>query len=378
MRYLNAGESHGEMLVAIIEGMPSNIKIDKSLINYELGKRQGGFGRGGRMKIETDTIDIVSGVRQGKTTGAPITMIIRNKDYANWEGVLDDPNCEKIVRPRPGHADLNGVIKYNFDDVRNVIERSSARETAIRTAVGAMGSIFLKNFDITVGSRVVQIGEVKDVLKAEPAVFKYAETSEGMCSCAQYEEMMIEEIGKAADMGDTLGGKFEIWIRNVPVGLGSYVQWDRKLDTRLAGALMSIQGIKAVEIGIGMEAAGLMGSNMHDEISYSKDKGFYRNTNNAGGIEGGISNGEDIVLSASMKPIPTLRIPLKSVDISSKESREAIFERSDVCAVPAAAVVGRNVCMWEIACAMLDKFGGDSIEEVMANYNAYMSYVRGR
>ncbi|KPU42259.1 chorismate synthase [Oxobacter pfennigii] len=375
MRYLDAGESHGEMFVAVVEGMPSNLIIDEDLINYELEKRQGGYGRGGRMKIEKDKINIVTGVRQGKTTGAPITLIIRNKDYENWKEKLNDPLNEKIQRPRPGHADLNGIIKYDLDDIRDIIERSSARQTSIRTSVGALATVFLKNFNIKVHSRVVQIGSAIDNSPVTEEGIKIAEASDLMCSSKECEEKMIEEITLAQEKGDTLGGKIEIIIKNVPAGLGSHVQWDKKLDARLAGAMMSIQGIKAVEIGMGSEVANLHGSKVHDEIYYSKDKGYYRGTNNAGGIEGGMSNGEDIIIRVSMKPIPTLRVPLSSVDISTKEACKAVFERSDVCAVPAAGVVARNAAMWEIACAVMEKFGGDSMKETTNNFNSYKEQV---
>lgn len=376
MRFLDAGESHGRFLTAIVEGMPSNIQIDVSKINYELERRQKGFGRGGRMSIERDEVEIVSGISLGKTTGAPITLIIRNRDYENWKETLSDPKRDKMLRPRPGHGDLNGIIKYDLDDIRDVLERASARETAVRTAVGALASIFLGYFNITVKSRVVQIGNVKDDTDIDDADFKYAEASDMMCSNETFEETVIEEIKKAKDKGDTLGGKFEVIVENVPPGIGSYSQWDRKLDGKLAGALMSIQGIKMVEIGGGGDSSGILGSKFHDEIYYSNDIGYYRKSNNAGGIEAGISNGEDIIIRATMKPIPTLKIPLASVDISTKEPNIAAFERSDICAVPSASVVARNVCMWEIACAFLDKFGGDSIGEILESYQRYMEYLK--
>lgn len=378
MRYLDAGESHGKMLVAIVEGMPSNVLIDKSHIDYELSKRQQGFGRGQRMGIEKDAVEIVSGVRGGKSTGAPITLLIHNKDYDNWKNIIDDAESEKILRPRPGHADLNGVIKYNLDDIRDVIERSSARETAIRTAVGALSSLILREFGITAVSRVIQIGKTKDDSDAIIPGIKYAEESAVMCSDREAEEKMIDEIKDAAKKGDTLGGRFEVIIKDVPIGLGSYAHWDRRLDSRLAGAVMGIQGIKAVEVGNAAKGSELEGSMFHDEIYYSGNRGYYRISNNSGGIEGGISNGEEIVIRGTMKPIPTLKVPLNSVNINTKASEKAVFERSDVCAVPAASIVARNVCMWEICCAFLDKFGGDSMEEVGANYRNYMDYLSAR
>jgi chorismate synthase len=286
---------------------------------------------------------------------------------------MDGDIREAVTRPRPGHADLNGVLKYNLKDIRDVIERASARETAMRTAVGAFAAVFLKQFGIRDRSRVIQIGRVIDRTPSETLDFDYIENSQVMCSNPECEQDMMEEIKRAYEKGDSLGGRFEVVISNVPIGIGSYTQWDRKLDTRLAGAVMSIQGIKAVEMGNGFESALIPGSKFHDEICYTKSRGFYRLSNNAGGVEGGISNGEDIIVRASMKPIPTLRIPLRSVDIFTGEPAEAVFERSDVCAVTAAGIVARNACMWEIACSFLDKFGGDSIEEVTANYQRYIS-----
>lgn len=378
MRFLDAGESHGRMLVAIVEGMPSNLEVDVSYINHELNMRQHGFGRGDRMKIEKDSVEIVSGISNGKTTGGPVTLIIQNRDYQNWEHLLNSKDRKKILRPRPGHADLSGAIKYNLDDIRDVIERSSARETAIRTAVGALASVFLREFGICAFSRVIQIGSVKDNNMADKADYAFAEKSEVMCSNAEVENLMIQEIVSASKRGDTLGGRFEVVIKNVPPGIGSYVHWDRRLDSRIAGAVMGIQGIKAVEIGNALSGIELSGSKFHDEIYYSQDKGYYRKTNNSGGIEGGMSNGEDIIIRAVMKPIPTLRVPLKSVDINTKNEEDAIFERSDVCSVPAAGIVARNVCMWEIADMVREKFGGDSMEETVSNFNSYIAYVKSR
>lgn len=378
MRFLDAGESHGRMLTAIVEGLPSNIEIDKAFIDYELSKRQQGFGRGGRMKIENDTVDIVSGVIRGRTTGAPITLILHNKDYVNWKKVFDENITEKVLIPRPGHADLDGILKYNLDDIRAVIERSSARETAIRTAVGALASMMLKNLGIRVSSRVLQVGKAVDEIDAESADFDYAEKSELMCSNTEVEEKVLDEIKSVMEKGDTLGGKFEVVIKNVPPGLGSYVQWDRRLDSRLAGAVMGIQGIKAVEIGNAFSSLEHTGSSFHDEICYSRERGYFRKTNNSGGIEGGVSNGEDIIIHAVMKPIPTLKMPLSSVNIETKEEVDAAYERSDTCAVASAGIVARNVCMWEIACAVIEKFGGDCIEELLSNYSDYMKSVENR
>ena len=357
-RFLTSGESHGMCLNAIIEGLPSNLFIDTEFVNSELARRQQGYGRGGRMQIETDKAMIKSGVRFGKTTGAPVCLEIENKDWKNWQipmsvepqdlsdpDILEAVNAKKITRVRPGHADFAGAIKYNHNDIRNVLERSSARETATRVAVGAVAKCLLKEFGITASSRVLQIGTAFD------------------------EDAMKKQIDEAKENGDTLGGKIEISFKNLPVGLGSFVNWDRRLDGRLAQALMSIPAVKAVEIGAGTKAAELNGSNMHDEIFYdSESKKYYRKTNNAGGIEGGMTNGEDIVLTITMKAIPTMKKPLQSVDIDTKEAISAHFERSDTCAVEACAVVGEAMAAIVLADAFLKKFGGDSIEEIRKNY----------
>ena len=357
-RFLTSGESHGMCLNAIIEGLPSNLFIDTEFVNSELARRQQGYGRGGRMQIETDKAVIKSGVRFGKTTGAPVCLEIENKDWKNWQipmsvesqnlsdpDILEAVNAKKITRVRPGHADFAGAIKYNHNDIRNVLERSSARETATRVAVGAVAKCLLKEFGITASSRVLQIGTAFD------------------------EDAMKKQIDEAKENGDTLGGKIEISFKNLPVGLGSFVNWDRRLDGRLAQALMSIPAVKAVEIGAGTKAAELNGSNMHDEIFYdSESKKYYRKTNNAGGIEGGMTNGEDIVLTITMKAIPTMKKPLQSVDIDTKEAISAHFERSDTCAVEACAVVGEAMAAIVLADAFLEKFGGDSIEEIRKNY----------
>ena len=357
-RFLTSGESHGMCLNAIIEGLPSNLFIDTEFVNSELARRQQGYGRGGRMQIETDKAMIKSGVRFGKTTGAPVCLEIENKDWKNWQipmsvepqdlsdpDILEAVNAKKITRVRPGHADFAGAIKYNHNDIRNVLERSSARETATRVVVGAVAKCLLKEFGITASSRVLQIGTAFD------------------------EDAMKKQIDEAKENGDTLGGKIEISFKNLPVGLGSFVSWDRRLDGRLAQALMSIPAVKAVEIGAGTKAAELNGSNMHDEIFYDQEaKKYYRKTNNAGGIEGGMTNGEDIVLTITMKAIPTMKKPLQSVDIDTKEAISAHFERSDTCAVEACAVVGEAMAAIVLADAFLEKFGGDSIEEIRKNY----------
>lgn len=411
LRYLTAGESHGKGLTALMEGLPSNLELTAEFINKELARRQLGYGRGGRMKIETDTVEILSGIRFGKTLGSPIALFIENKDWANWQEIMssDPPSVPALIRggnkggvtrPRPGHADLSGAIKYNQKDIRNILERSSARETAARVAVGSVAKRLLEEFGIRVYSWVTAIGEVGWAVPTSSSIyysshstphsalselFDKAEKSDVRCPVANVTEAMKKRIDEARNNGDSLGGIFEIVVTGVPVGLGSHVQFDRKLNARLSMALMSIQAIKGVEFGLGFEAARRSGSEVHDEIAYSDTSlaphremgGFYRKTNNAGGIEGGMSNGEDIVIRGAMKPIPTLYKPLRSVDIETKEAFEATVERSDICAVPAASVVGEAVVAFEIANAMIDKFAGDSMEEMKRNYSSYMEYVRG-
>lgn len=391
IRYITSGESHGKGLTAIVEGIPSNLGLTAEYINRELHRRQEGYGRGGRMKIETDAVKILSGIRFGKTIGSPVAMFIENKDWENWQEVMS-PDARvgahelplqgkfaPVTRPRPGHADLSGAIKYNQRDIRNILERSSARETAARVAVGAVAKRFLEEFGIQVFSWVTEIGGVKSTIASLPLkeLFSEAENSDVRCPDPESAEAMKKRIDEAKASGDSLGGIFEITVSGVPVGIGSHVQWDRKLNARLCMALMSIQAIKGVEVGLGFEAARRPGSIVHDEISYDENKGFCRKSNNAGGIEGGMSNGGDIVLRAAMKPIPTLYKPLQSVDIETKEKFEASIERSDICAVPAASVVGEAVVAIEIANALLDKFGGDSLEEMKRNYDGYAEYVRG-
>ena len=373
LRYLTAGESHGKCLIAIIEGMPANLNVDISKINEILTKRQQGYGRGGRMKIEEDRVEILSGVRGGKTLGSPICLKIENRDWENWSEIMDSMNGvgREVTRPRPGHADIAGAIKYNQHDLRNILERSSARETAIRTAVGAVAIQFLEEFGIKVYSYVIQIGTIKIEKKFEvdDDFIKTVEKSLIRCGDPVAEEEIIDLIDYAKSNGDSLGGIFEVVVTGVPVGLGSCMHWDRKLDARLAFALMSIQAIKGVEIGSGFGMSLRFGSKAHDEIFYEEGRGFFRKTNNAGGIEGGMSNGEKIVVRAAMKPIPTLYKPLKSVDIETKEPIKASIERSDVCAVPAASIVGQAVVAWELACAFVEKFGGDSMDEMRKRIN---------
>ena len=389
LRYLTAGESHGPQLTAVVEGLPAGLAVSAEAINVDLARRQGGYGRGGRMKIETDQVEILSGVRWGSTLGSPVTLCVRNRDWVNWQDKMSvDPayrdDSIKVTRPRPGHADLSGAIKYGHDDVRNVLERSSARETAARVAVGSLAKLLLSDFGITVSGFVAEIGGIAanrpDVSLA--GLRELAASSELYTYDPSAEIRMKSLIDRMKQDGDTVGGIVEVIVSGVPVGLGSYVQWDRKLDGRLAMALMSIQAIKGVEVGVGFDAARKPGSLVHDEIYYDSGRpaggacGFCRTSNRAGGIEGGMSNGEDIVVRAAMKPIPTLYRPLKSVDIVTREQIEATVERSDVCAVPAAAVVAEAVVAVEIANAFLEKFGGDSLSEIRRSYDSYLHYVR--
>jgi len=380
-RYLTAGESHGPQLSAIIEGLPAGIHIVVETVNHDLARRQQGYGRGDRMKIEKDTAQLMSGVRWGVTIGSPVTLVVQNRDWGNWlekMSPLPEHRDESIAvtRPRPGHADLTGVMKYNLDDARNVLERSSARETAVRVAVGAVAKALLAEFGIKVGGFVSELGGISAVTPQEPLenLWQRAGMSETFCCDPIAEVEMKRAVDAAKSGGDTLGGVVEVQVIGVPPGLGSYVQWDRKLDARLAMALMSIQAIKGVEVGIGFDAAGRPGSRVHDEIFYQD--GYRRHSNNAGGIEGGMSNGEPIVVRAAMKPIPTLYSPLRSVDMRTHEPFVATVERSDTCAVPAALVVAEAVVAIEIASAFLDKFGGDSIVEIRRNLEGYREQIR--
>lgn len=356
-RFLTSGESHGKCLNAVIDGIPSGVEIDLNQINEDLKRRQGGYGRGGRMQIETDTVEIKSGVRFGKTTGAPLCLEIINKDFENWKTVMsvekvdmsDKKTAELIkektfTKPRPGHADFSGSIKYGLDDLRDVLERSSARKTAMDVAIGSIAKQILNNFDIVCSSKVSQIGN---------------ETKE---------EKFKDIIEFAKNQGDTLGGKFEVVFENLPIGLGSHVHWDRKIDGLIAQAVMSIPAVKAVEIGAGIHSAELFGSQMHDEIFISSGE-YYRKKNNAGGIEGGITNGEALIVKASMKPIPTMKKPLATVDFADRSQTEAHFERSDVCAVSACAVVAEAMIACVLLDAFLDKFGKDNLAEISKNYS---------
>jgi len=368
LRFFTAGESHGQALIGILEGMPAGLQITRDYINHQLRRRQKGYGRGGRVKIERDEVEILSGVRFGRTLGSPIALLIRNRDWTNWReemAVEDQEAGRRVTVPRPGHADLAGVTKYRHGDIRNVLERSSARETAMRVAICTPARRLLEEFGVCIASHVISIGKAEG-RGWEPGVTLLNEAidrSPVRCIDPEAEEAMMAEIDRATKSGDSIGGIFEVVVTGLPVGLGSYAQWDRRLDGLLAQAMMSIQAIKGVEIGLGFESARRPGSKVHDEI-YFGEGGYYRKTNNAGGIEGGVTNGEPVVIRAAMKPIPTLSKPLHSVDINTKQEREAHRERSDVCAVPAASVVGEAVVAFTLANAFLEKFGGDSLDEI--------------
>ncbi len=384
MRYLTAGETHGPQLTAIIEGLPSNLQIDFEELDYQLRRRQLGYGRGKRMEIERDTAQIVGGVRHGKTTGAPVAIVVENKDWQNWSHVMNvepvegsDEELRRVHRPRPGHADLNGGMKYQLKDLRNVLERSSARETAARVAVGAIARQLLAEFGIKIAGQVIRIGEVEAKRYDLPIEEIISRTEESPVRVVdkEAEAKMTAYIDKIRAEGDSVGGIVEVIVEGVPVGLGSHVQYDRKLDARIAQAVVSINAFKGCEFGIGFEAGRLPGSQVHDEIMYSKERGYYRATNRLGGFEGGMTNGEQIIVRGVMKPIPTLLKPLASVDIDTKEPFKAQVERTDSCAVPAASVVMEHVVAWEVAKAFMEKFGGDSIEEVRANYENYLKQL---
>ncbi|KJS82966.1 MAG: chorismate synthase [Peptococcaceae bacterium BICA1-8] len=380
LRFLTAGESHGQALTAIIEGFPAGVPIEQGFINNELRKRQGGYGRGKRMEIELDKVEILSGVRNGQTLGSPITLQVKNKDWQNWQDIMaveEGANISelRVTKPRPGHADLAGTLKYGYTDIRNTLERASARETAVRVAVGAVAQAFLKVFKINILGHVIRIGDVEAQVDYSRLAEELYETPL-YCTDEKVLGKMVEAIDEAKTKGDSLGGVIEVTASNVPLGLGSHVHWDRRLDGRLAQALMSIPGIKGVEMGLGFNSAKMPGSQVHDEIAFTSEKGFYHMSNNSGGIEGGISNGETIILRAAMKPIPTLYQPLKSVDIFSKENYLASIERSDTCAVPAAAIVATGMTAFEIARCFLEKFSGDNLQEIKNSYENYLTYLR--
>lgn len=352
-RFLTAGESHGKCLTGIIDGVPAGFEIDLDIINNELKRRQSGYGRGDRMRIESDEVEITSGVRFGKTTGAPICLEIKNKDFENWteimsaEKLASQDTQKSFTKPRPGHADFSGAIKYDLSDLRDVLERSSARKTAIDVAIGSVAKQILNEFGIVCSSQILSIGGESE------------------------EKKIKEKIDLVKEQGDTLGGKFEVTFKNLPVGLGTHVQWDRKLDGVISQAVMSIPAVKAVEIGFGVECANVLGSEMHDEIFIESDK-YFRKTNNAGGLEGGMTNGEDLVVKATMKPIPTLKKPLSTVDFKDNSQSEAHFERSDVCAVFSCSVVAEAMIAIVLVDAFLEKFGNDNIKEIK---NCYLNRV---
>ena len=385
LRFCTAGESHGQALFAFISGLPAQMPIDVKFIDRELHRRQLGYGRGGRQKIEKDRAEIFAGVRHGKTIGAPVALRIENRDWANWEKILpveaaeDDPGARKLVAPRPGHADLAGSQKFNYHDARYILERASARETAARVAAGAFAKLLLREFGTEIASHTIQVGHIR---LERPASWKKIKSvsadldSPLRCIDAATQEEMKAEVDTALKNGDTVGGIFEIVVHDVPVGLGSHAQWDEKLDGRLAQALMSVQAVKAVEIGAAVLASGSYGSEVQDEIFYEKSsRRFRRSTNRAGGLEGGITNGEDIVIRGYLKPISTLRKPLHTANMVTKEPVQAAYERSDWCVVPAGSVAGEAMVALVLADAFLQKFGGDSLAEMRRNFENYARQI---
>lgn len=388
LRFQTAGESHGEALVATLSGLPAGLAIDSEFVDRELWRRQQGFGRGGRMKIETDSAHFLSGIRQGKTIGSPIALLIANKDWKNWEESLPvekgDPEKHKAVKsPRPGHADLAGALKYNLPEARYVLERASARESTARVAAGALAKLFLRELGIEVLSHVVQVGGTRLQREARwEEIVATASKKEVLLNCvdADTEQRMKGEVDAVLRTGDTVGGVFEVVAHNVPPGLGTYAQWDERLDTRLAAAVMSLQAVKAVEIGDGVMAASTPGSGVHDEIGYQREgagfTGFTRASNHAGGVEGGVSNGCDLIVRGYLKPISTLRRPLGSVDFATREPVKAAYERSDVCVVPAAGVAAEAMVAIVLAGCALDKFGGDSMLETLRNLEGYKRQLK--
>jgi chorismate synthase len=382
LRYFTAGESHGEALVAFLSGLPAGLKVDQNFVDRELWRRQQGYGRGGRMKIERDSAHILSGIRHGMTIGSPISVQLDNRDWKNWQEALpvgegDPARHKRVGSPRPGHADLAGALKYNFPEARYVLERASARESAARVAVGAIAKVFLRELGIEVLSHVVAVGNVavqKEVPWEQIQALYHQEEILLNCADPELQRRMKDEVDKVLKTGDSLGGVFEVVAHGVPPGLGTYAQWDERLDALLAGAVMSLQAVKAVEIGSGVAAASSPGSAVHDEIGYGQPANFTaftRTRNNAGGIEGGVSNGEEIRVRGYLKPISTLRRPLQSVDFATREPVRAAYERSDVCVVPAAGVAAEAMVALTLARCALDKFGGDSMGETLRNFHGY-------
>ena len=384
LRYLTAGESHGPALTAIVDGLPAHLPLTAKQIDRDLVRRQGGYGRGGRMKIERDHAELLAGVRWGETTGAPVTLQVVNRDWKNWGAKMSaDPSdagtLAPVTRPRPGHADLNGCLKYDQGDTRNVLERASARETTMRVAVGAVGRQLLAQIGVEALVHVVDLGGVRAELPADlpfDALRDRAEASDVRCADEQAAARMRAAIDGAKEAGDSLGGVVEARIKGLPPGLGSFVQWDRKLTTRIAAAVMSIQAFKGVEIGLGFGCADLPGSQVHDEILWEEQRGYHRRTNRAGGFEGGMTTGEEVVVRGVMKPISTLYKPLASVDMATHAPYRASVERSDTCAVPAAGVIMEAVILFTLADALLEKFGGDTITELQERHAAYLERVR--
>jgi len=387
LRFVTSGESHGKCLIGVLEGLPAGLPVDIEYINFQLHRRQLGYGRGGRMRIEKDQIEILSGVRHGKALGSPISFMINNRDWPNWqipmsvEPVPEGSNLREITRPRPGHVDLAGALKFQTRDVRDVLERASARETAARVAVGSLCRLLLRHFNTEVGSHVLAVGKERVRPEYEnltgPEILKIKPESPLRCADPEAETRMMAAIDEAKQLGDTLGGIVEVVASPVPIGLGSHTQWDLKLDGRLAQALMSIPAAKAVEIGTGISGAQSFGSEVHDEIFYDTERRvFFRRTNRAGGLEAGITNGADLRARVYMKPIPTLRRPLMSVDLVTKEPFQAAFERSDTCVVPAAAVITEAMVSVVLAGAFLEKFGGNSLKELEANFANYQKLIR--
>ncbi len=387
LSFRTAGESHGQALIALVEGIPAHLTMDFEFIDHELKRRQGGYGRGGRMKIERDQVRFLSGIRHGKTLGSPIAMMIENRDWTNWEQIMsvrevagESGEKRRVTRPRPGHTDLAGSLKFNHIDARNILERSSARETAARVGAGALAKVFLRGFGIEVLSHTTAIGNSRvpeDFVVSWPQLEAIRDDEVVRCVLPDVAQAMVREIDKAQKDGDTIGGTFEVVARGVPTGLGSHTAWDSRLDGRLAQAVMSVNAVKAVELGQGVRVAYDRGSAAHDEIAYdAPQRRFYRLTNRAGGVEGGISNGEEIRVVGYLKPIPTLKKALRSVDMISKEPFLAQHERSDTCTVPAAGVIGESMVAYVLANALLEKFGGDSMSETQRNYDAYLKQLR--
>lgn len=379
LRFLTGGESHGPAVTVVVEGLPAGLAFDRAALDADLRRRQGGYGRGGRMKIESDSVEVLSGVRHGRTIGSPVTLVVRNRDFENWRDVMSpdpqpsaDASRRALKHPRPGHADLAGALKYLTHDLRDVLERASARETVARVAAGALARLLLKAAEAEVRSHVLRIGQAA-VSPGPPLPWEeLAEVERSPVRCVREDASaaMIAEIDRAKKEGDTLGGVFEVVARGLPPGLGSFAQWDRRLDGRLGQALMSIPAVKAVAVGAGFVAGHTAGSRFHDEILYDDARGLHRGSNRAGGLEGGVTNGEEVRVQAVVKPIPTLVMPLRSVDLKTKEARAASVERSDTCVVPAAAVVGEAMVAWVAAEALLEKFGGDSLTEFLDHLEA--------